>query len=369
MCFCGAAALATGVFAACSGPTPISGSTSVVGGGGSGQNGTRSGVDLTKTTSTQTDTSAGTGTGTEICDVATANLTKKPADVLLIVDRSGSMTKAIDGTGECDPTAGTCQQRWATMLAGLTAVLTGASGDVTWGLKTYSSDDACGVTPTMDVDISAAAAANIQTTLAGLKPGGNTPTQAAVKAGTAYLQSLTDTNGKYILLATDGEPNCLVTTGKGGRGGGGNGASDVDGTVAAITAAAAPGVGFKTYVIGVGPETGNLDNFAIAGGTTHYYPALSPQDLTAALSAIVGAVASCTFSLQVAPKNPNDVAIEFNGDSSLRAPHDTSHADGWDYTDSSNTTIQLYGSWCGRVTDGTFTSYVIKMGCPGQPIP
>jgi hypothetical protein len=249
------------------------------------------------------------------------------------------------------------------MVSGLDAVLSGASGDVNWGLQLFNSDGTCGVAATPEVTIGTGSAA-VQARIATVNPGGNTPTRAAVTAATTYLQGLTDTNGKYILLATDGEPNCL-TTGGGRGGGGGAGTSDVPGTVAAITAAAAAGI--KVYVIGVGPETGNLDNFASAGGTDHYYPALSPQDLNAALATIVGTVASCTFSLGTAPRDPTNVAVQFNGDSSLRAPQDTTHTNGWDYTSSSDTTIQLYGSWCDNVTNGTYTQATILEGCPNQP--
>jgi hypothetical protein len=189
-----------------------------------------------------------------------------------------------------------------------------------------------------------------------VKPGSYTPTKAAVEAGVAFLKTLTGPESKNILLATDGEPNCK---------GGNNTNSDVDGTRSAIAAAAA--AGFKVYVIGVGPETGNLDNFASAGGTGNYFPALSPQDLATALATIAGTVASCTFALPKAPPDPSNIAVEFDGNKSLRAPRDTKHVDGWDYT--STTTIQLYGSWCERVTNGTFKVAKILMGCPNQPIP
>jgi hypothetical protein len=106
----------------------------------------------------------------------------------------------------------------------------------------------------------------------------------------------------------------------------------------------------------------------LAGGTGHYYPALSPQDLNAALATIVGTVAGCTFSLGKAPPDPSNVVIQFNGDNGLRAPRDTTHANGWDYTSSTDTTVQLYGSWCDNVTNGTYTSAEALMGCPGTPI-
>jgi hypothetical protein len=60
------------------------------------------------------------------------------------------------------------------------------------------------------------------------------------------------------------------------------------------------------------------------------------------------------------------VAIQFNGDKNLRAPRDTTHTNGWDYTSTKDTVIQLYGSWCDNVANGTYTSAVVLMGCPGQ---
>ena len=52
-----------------------------------------------------------------------------------------------------------------------------------------------------------------------------------------------DQNTKYILLATDGEPNCAS---------GGSSTPNVPATVDAIAAAKA--AGFPVYVIGVGPS-------------------------------------------------------------------------------------------------------------------
>lgn len=367
---CVAGAVAAAVFFTCGGPAPLDGP--LVGGGGTG--GPKGGGGANGSGSSPIISGIGGNTGSitrsagEVseadggnCGLTKADLTKQPADLLLVLDKTGSMLNALDSTAVCqDPTQG-CTQRWATMVSGLNTVLSGSSGDVNWGLQLFNSDGTCGVKATPDVPIGPGSAALVQQAIAAVKPAGNTPTQAAIKAGAAYLKGLTDTTGKYILLATDGEPNCLSTS---GRGGGSSSASDVPGTVAAITAAAA--AGFKVYVIGVGPETGNLDNFAQAGGTGHYYPALSPQDLNTALATIVGAVASCTFNLGKAPPDPSNVAIQFNGDKNLRAPHDTTHTNGWDYTSTKNTVIQLYGSWCDNVANGTYTSAVVLMGCPGQ---
>jgi len=361
--------LIAAAFLACGGPVPIASSNGLLGGGGATGTNTNFGL----TTSANTNTNAGIDTGTQVsaadggnCGITTAPMNKQPADLLLVLDKTGSLTRAMDDSCDCgggggggsQPCTGTCQQRWTTLVSGLNAVLSSASGDVNWGLEIFNSDGKCGVDPP-EVDIASGSAAKVQAYIAGIKTGGNTPTKLAITTAVTYLKGLTDTNPKYILLATDGEPNCLNGT----SGGGGGGTTDIAGTQDAIGQAFA--AGFKVYVLGVGPETTNLNQLADAGGTSSYYPATSPDALTAALSAIVGSVVSCTFGLTSAPIVPSNVAVEFNGDDTLRAPRDTTHTDGWDYTTPANTTIELYGSWCNKVTSGEYTTAQILMGCPG----
>lgn len=358
----GAAVLTAATFLACGGPKPIGVSNT----GTNGQNGTGTKINL------GTDPTTGANTGTAIstdlsaadggnCGITTSTLNKQQADLLLVLDKSGSLTRAMDSASECPAGSTTCQQRWTTIKSGLDTVLSGASGDVTWGLELFNSDGTCGVAPP-EVPISAGSTAAVQQYVdTQVTPSGNTPTRLAINTAVAYLQTLTDTNGKYILLATDGEPNCL-SSGTGGRGGGGgNSTPDVDGTRLAIAAALA--AGFQVFVIGVGTETTNLESFAQAGGTVHYYPALSPQELNAALATIVGTVASCTFNLTTVPQDPTNVVVEFNGDKSLRAPRDINQVEGWNYTSSANRAIQLYGSWCENVTNGTYKTAMVLMGC------
>jgi hypothetical protein len=367
VCLCGAAVFATAVFASCGGPKPIEGSSSLAGTGGSGS-GSGSGIHLTpggSSTKTSTSTTPG-GTPTDVdggnCGVKTSGLVPQPADLLLVLDKTGSLTRAMDSANECPTGSTTCQQRWATLVSGLNAVLSASSADVNWGLELFNSDGNCGV-GAPEVDIAPGSAAAVQAYIATVTPGGATPTRVAIQTAVTYLQTLTDTNGKYILLATDGEPNCLN-----GKGGGAGGATDVQGTATEIGLALNPG-GFQTFVIGVGTETANLTSFATAGGTGQFYSATSPDQLTTALNAIVGTVASCTFALGKVPPDPNNIVIEFNGDNTLRPPQDPNHVDGWDYTSPSDTTVQIYGSWCDNVTSGTYTTTEVLMGCPGQPIP
>src|SRR5438094_173159 len=79
----------------------------------------------------------------------------------------------------------------------------------------------------------------------GSSPDGLTPTTAAIDAAVNYLSGAIDSDGhpKYILLATDGEPNC------------GSGADDNAAAEQAVANAATKGI--HTFVVGIGTGNGN----------------------------------------------------------------------------------------------------------------
>jgi hypothetical protein len=279
------------------------------------------------------------------------------ADVLLVLDRSGSMNYSINQACSCDPNAnpqvvcddlGNCKTRWSTLGAALDITLS-STPQLYWGLKTFSSPSAgsCAVTSGMDVPIGNDTTAAIQAQIAAIEPEGETPTAAAILAATAYLEAQADSNRKFILLATDGEPNC-----------GGDSPSvyndDVDGTIAAIQSAR--DAGFMVYVIGIG-KVGNLDAFAEAGGSSSYYPGQSPEEIAQALASISTA-ASCSFALDAMPSDPTGVGVYL--DKSL-IPRDAS--DGWTF--GANTgTILLHGSYCDRtLADPAAAIQVLFLGC------
>ena len=94
----------------------------------------------------------------------------------------------------------------------------------------------------------------ITTSIMGTQPGGNTPTRDAISTGAAYLATLTDTNPKFLLLATDGLPNC--PTGCASMSNPSTSCTNTDNpnedmaAEAAIMMAAAQG--YQTFVIGIG---------------------------------------------------------------------------------------------------------------------
>ncbi|MES1206713.1 MAG: vWA domain-containing protein, partial [Pseudomonadota bacterium] len=180
-------------------------------------------------------------------------------------------------------------------------VVQDSQGGVNWGLKYFPDKTVCGASLPPAVAVGPMNAAAVAASIAATAPGGNTPTRDAVTTGAAYLLSLADANPKFIVLATDGLPNCppgcAVSTPS-------TMCTQTDNPTedAAVEKAVADAVaqGIKTFVIGIGnvaTAESTLNALAIAGGeaqvgaSTSYYPATDESALETALNTILAAVA------------------------------------------------------------------------------
>jgi hypothetical protein len=269
--------------------------------------------------------------------------------MLLVLDRSLSMTWSIAADSNCAAGAANCSDRWTAVKAAVTATVN-ATPNIEWGLELFASPNGgnCGVTNAPQVPIGANSGATMQTQIAAVAPSSYTPTAAAINVATAYLQTVTDGNNKAILLATDGEPNC-------GRGQNSS-TSDLPNTLTALAAAKA--AGFPVYVIGIGPSGANLTSMAQAGGTGDYYPATSTQQLSDALSKISTVVGTCSFTAASPPPDPTLVSVYV--DKQL-VPQDGNN--GWTFG-ATTSTILLTGTYCDNVMSGSSTQVEILFGCP-----
>lgn len=310
-------------------------------------------------------------TGEVNCGSVQSKLEKKPADLLLVLDRSTSMTRAMDSSTNCAVGSTTCSQRWETITSSLGKVLSSSESGLNWGLKFFSTPatatgtggrggpttSSCYVSAGVEVAVGPGNATKIASAIDAAGTASSTPTRAAIDAAVAYLKGLNDGNSKYILLATDGEPNCAAD-------GSGTSTSDLPGTVTAIQNAAS--AGYKVFVIGVGPEAANLTSLAQAGGTEKFFSALSPDELSSALASIVTTVvAGCTYELPSTPATPDAVGVFI--DKSVIPKDD---AEGWGYEGGSNTTITIRGSYCDDLKSGKKTQVEIFLPCkPSDPIP
>jgi hypothetical protein len=342
-------------------PSSGSGGTHPTGSGGStgaGNGGTSGGTG-----------SGGVGVATDgpSCGVKTFGLTKVPPDLLIVQDRSGSMAMLPDGSN-CSRRDATCtaMTKWPQITAAINQVVMQTEDTIRWGLKFFADDDLCGVNDGAAVPIADKNAAAIAAAIAGAMPLSSTPTRAGLVSAGAYLATLTDPNPKYVLLATDGLPNCGGQMGIFGSQG-----DDSAATIQAVTDIAAKGI--PVFVVGIGsiPDAQTtLTAMAVAGGEAQtadpkYYPVANTADLVTVLGTIGGMIGSCSFGLGTVPPDPTNIAVTANGS---KIPKDTTHTNGWDYG-TGQTSIQLFGQTCEDAKAGKLMDVQAIFGCPGKIIP
>jgi hypothetical protein len=255
--------------------------------------------------------------------------------------------------------------KWTQTVAALDQVVMTSETTVNWGLFFFGGEpDRCGVTTTVAVPVGPMSYTAIDQALNGTLWTGKegTPTQAAIRNSITYLQSLTDTNPKYLLLATDGQPNCP---------GGANTLNTDDSAGSAQAVADALQAGFPTFVIGIGNTggTATLNQLAVnggrpqMGGTTSFYQVTDTASLATVLKTIVGSTATCTFNLGAAPNDyTSNKSIDVFGDDQKIAK-DPTMADGWNYVGNGNDQIQVYGPTCDKILSGEIKNVTVTYQC------
>ena len=301
------------------------------------------------------------------CGLQQYGLQNVPPDLLIIQDKSGSMAddESDNPCGGRNAPA-MCVSKWTDITTGINMVVAQTDTTIRWGLKFFANDNGCGVNAGAAVPIGPGSGPAIAAAIMATRPGGSTPTAAAVTSGATYLMGLTDPNPKYILLATDGEPNCGAMAAK-------TSDDDAAGAEAAVSMAAMAGI--PVFVVGVGNVASavmTLDALAVNGGRPQatepkYYPAASTADLVAILKTIGGQITSCTFSLGKAPPDPANIAVyAYAGTQSTRLAQ--SMTNGWEYG-AGMTSIELFGAACDDIKAKTTTDVQAVFGCPGMVIP
>lgn len=292
-----------------------------------------------------------------------------PPDVLIVLDRSGSMNQGTDGL-DCNNANMNCMatggSKWTQMTTAVNAFLPTAETTVNWGLLFFGSvsgggNNSCSVGTTADVAPAIMNAAPITAAIGRTMPATSTPTTLAVKNASTYLRGLTDTNPKFILLATDGIPTCgkamcaagVVPTGNQLQ-------CDDDNAIAAVTQAKTDGV--PTFVVGIatsGMDT-TLNAMAVAGGYARtgadksYYPVASAAELTAALTAITQMVGTCFFGISaIDPK-----MMKISGVNSDGTPLNPG-----DFMIVGTTGVKLLGQACQDYTDGKLKNIEVQVDC------
>lgn len=283
-----------------------------------------------------------------------------PPDLLIVLDRSSSMAGPIVTFPPNFTPAWTIMRDALNLLAGA------RQDNIRFGLLEFPSDNLCGVGDgAVRVPVDTAQAPEITAYFQARSPEGNTPAHLGLAAALAYYGSIpVNPEGRYVLFATDGQPNC------------GGGMPEVDSaadTVAAVRSLATAGI--KTFVLGFGSSfTGGdqvLRESAQAGlvpraGAKPYYEARDAASLNAAFGEIAGGiiVPSCSYALASAPPDPQQVTVLL-GDQAV--PRSTQHTNGWDYHPDPGT-ITFFGSYCQQLQSGSVSAVSFRYGCPGPEV-
>ncbi len=205
-------------------------------------------------------------------------------NVILLVDRSGSMNTTFDrGLSRWDVLQGTLMQNPGGFVASL-------QHTVRFGLALFTGDRS-GTCPDL-ITVLPPALDNympISTVYSAASPGYNTPTGESMNQLVSMLSSATLPPGPtIIILATDGEPNTCSST-----------HDTTAGQAMSVAAAgAAQAAGYTVDAIGVGTDVAltNLQAVAAAGGGTAY-SVTDTASLTTALNTIIGGAVSCDITL------------------------------------------------------------------------
>lgn len=322
---------------------------------------------------------AATGAGGGMmCGERSQPTTKLNPNILIVLDASGSMNEDSSnmncggGMGMMSMGCG-ANSKWALLTPALTQVVRDTQATVNWGLKLFAdAQGSCGVNPnTVAVPVGANTGDMIASVITGrtdpmgnVTMGSSTPTRRAMNAAVTYFGTVTEPNPKYIVLATDGQPNCMGTSN--------NQNDDTPAAIMSVTAARMANI--PTFVVGISAPPGAardaLNMMAVEGGLPRagdpqYYPVANAAEFTAVLNTLVTIAASCVFPVPPPPTNDgttnrSNIYVRADG---VDIPRDQTHMNGWDYTDGTMMSVTLYGPACDSVMAGTTMNVSIVFIC------
>jgi hypothetical protein len=312
-----------------------------------------------------------------------------PLDIYIMFDQSGSMCSCIESTAaQICPNPDCGQTRLDAIRQATDQFLNDPkSAGIGVGLGLFGKQPigqaSCAVgdyeAPTVSVGTLPEHASNIMSALNQVVPTGETPTGPALRGACSYARQYKQDAPQHqvvILLLTDGKPEAPATC----QGGSGACCPSLDDAVTAAEQCRSE-ADVKTYVLGVGPLLENLEQIAVAGGTTHAYLVeggdVSSQVLEA-LNRIRGdAAIPCQLQLPVPPAGRtlayDEVNLQYQSSQcdstlfySVQTAAECGTEDGWYYDDpSSPASIHLCPTSCERVS-GPGGSLFYSVGCATQ---
>lgn len=180
------------------------------------------------------------------------------------------------------------------------------------------------------------------------------------------------TNPRYLVLATDGVPNCPP---------GAPGDTEAVKSVSMLEQQ-----GLRTFVIGTAtvtsPQHRTLNDLASAGGEPRvgdqrYFPVLNKTQMLEALDEITGRLTSCVLTVNAPAPSPNFVAMNIGN---IRVPRDPARREGWNWGGNVQVirdgtvggtlpVVHVYGEACSMLKANPLAVTELVFGCPGHEPP
>ena len=340
--------------------------------------------DQTFVSTTPTELSCNLGPDGGVCACADEPLLGDPPNLYFVLDRSASMQE--DG-------------KWATIVSAIGSLVIKLGPRAVVGAAVFPDPRADECAPGIEVfplrrgdspaGTAGPTASAFITELGSLTANGGTPTAATLEALAPTLAKLP---GKtYVILATDGGPNCDATASCGVSDcelniesaestctpdtthnccddpnyGSSLSCLDAQPTLDAVTAIAQSGI--PVYVVGVpgsAPYAALLDRLAQAGGTARsseplYYAVSTAAlaDFTAAISSIAATITgTCTLTLDDTPPDAADINV-FLDEKVLPQ----TGPNGWALKGKS---VTILGQSCQEILSGAVLDVRVVAGCP-----
>jgi len=309
----------------------------------------------------------------EICVEEPVRIDRRRSQLIFVLDRSSSMAWTFD---DHYPEPGELS-RWQLLQNALSEAIFLVEDYTEFGAEFYPVFEpydpftyACDITSGIDIAPGLRTRSAIMNVFDETYPTGGTPTYGAlVQVQEYYVSHARPGIERYIVLATDGGPNCrdeppdpmwsCICTGPPDVF-----CSDVSvdwancldntRTLDVITSIY-DGHDIPVYIVGIEDPTRPdlsdfLDEMAIAGGRPRpesaerrFYSVRRPDELEQALTTIVESTAVCVFV--VATPEGRSPELEITVD---RVPveYDPSRANGWDWTNMESGLISFYGRAC-----------------------
>lgn len=312
------------------------------------------------------------------------------ADAMLVLDRSGSMRLSFDGRDDVPPPL----RRWDYLRSALATTLPRLGERVRVGAKFYPdpipmngrpipASVACRCSEGVDVPPAPETAGAILAAFDRFDPLGGTPTVEALLQARAALSRSTE-GRRFIVLATDGGPNCnprvmadprtcLCTSRREAC------LVPEEGIYSCVDDPRTLEVmdethrvfGMPIFVIGIPDDsrpdlTDYLDRMAVAGGRPRsvpgeraFYSARSERELREAFDQVTASISRCAFVVSSIPVGDVRVSVEVNG---VVVPEDP--VLGWSWLSRERGEFELHGIHCERANaPGARVGFVVD-DCP-----